>query len=368
MKVTLLLRVPFLDKIPNLKTLVVDLAKRGFDITIISAFNENYPVSDLSGFSNVKMVLVKQRTKKFELPTSAKLLLATIKNILFSKSIYYIGGDNYASHLLMILKKYFSFTYINFILEYPDINKPVELNEIEAANYIITHDHWHAEFISKYCKLRNDQILFLPNSSYTDEHRVHNNYLAECLQIPSDKNIILHSGGLGKWFCSKELAKAAMQWSKDNVLVFHTSHIVEHDSYFQSVKSLVSDSEKVFFSTKPVTNEELDRLVASAKIGIALYSLAELGYRAENMGLAAGKIGNYLKCGIPVIATKVHSLSYLEDYQCGILVDNPFQIIDAINVILQNYDNYAKNSYTCYNALWHPKKYLDKIYETFINK
>ena len=71
----------------------------------------------------------------------------------------------------MILKKYFSFTYINFILEYPDINKTVELNEIEAANYIITHDHWHAEFISKYCNLRNGQILFLPNASYTDEHR-----------------------------------------------------------------------------------------------------------------------------------------------------------------------------------------------------
>ena len=60
------------------------------------------------------------------------------------------------------------------------------------------------------------------------------------------------------------------------------------------------------------------------------------------MGLAAGKIGNYLKCGIPVIATKVHSLSYLEDYQCGILIDDPAQINDAINDIVHDYDNYAK--------------------------
>ena len=368
MKVTLLLRVPFLDKIPNLKTLIVDLARRGIDIIIISTVNKDYPVSDFSDFANVKMVLVKQRTRRFELPTSAKLLFATIKNIFFSKSDYYIGGDNFANHLLMVLKRFVSFTYINFVLEYPDINKPAELNEIEASNYIITHDRWHAEFISKYCKLRNDQILFLPNASYTDECKEHDNYLFERLQIPTDKNIILHSGGLGKWFCSKELAEAAMQWSENNVLVFHTSHIVNHDSYFQTVKSLVSDSEKVFFSTKPVPNEELDRLVASAKIGIALYSLAELGYRAENMGLAAGKIGNYLKCGIPVIATKVHSLSYIEDYKCGILVDNPTQINDAIDVILRNYDNYANNSYTCYENLWHPKKYLDKIYETLINK
>lgn len=368
MKVTLLIRVPFLDKIPSLKTLIVDFAKRGVEITIISAINENYPVSDFSDFPNVKMVLVKQRTKKFELPTSAKLLLATIKNILFSKSNYYIGGDNARCHLLVILKKFFSFTYINFVLEFPDINIPTELKEIEVANYIITHDHWHADFISKYCKLRKEQMLFLPNASYTDEHKGRDNYLAERLQIPADKNIILHSGGLGKWFCSKELTEAAMQWSEENVLVFHTSHIVNHDPYFLSVKSLATNSGKVFFSTKPVPNEELDRLVASAKIGIATYSLTELGYRAENMGLAAGKIGNYLKCGVPVIATKVHSLSYLEDYQCGILVDNPTQINDAINVILSNYDTYVNNSYTCYEALWHPKKYLDKIYETFINK
>lgn len=57
MKITLLLRVPFLDKIPNLKTLIVDFAKKGVDITIISAVNENYPVSDLSRFSNVKWCL-----------------------------------------------------------------------------------------------------------------------------------------------------------------------------------------------------------------------------------------------------------------------------------------------------------------------
>ena len=41
MKITLLLRVPFLDKIPNVKTLIVDFAKKGVDITIISAVNEN---------------------------------------------------------------------------------------------------------------------------------------------------------------------------------------------------------------------------------------------------------------------------------------------------------------------------------------
>ena len=118
MKVTLLLRSPFLDKIPSLKTLVVDLARRGVEINIISTIAHKYPVSDFKEYTNVKMTLVKQRTKKFDLPTSAKLLWVTLKSFSFHKSDYYIGGDTTGCHLLCLLKKVFSFKYINFVLEY----------------------------------------------------------------------------------------------------------------------------------------------------------------------------------------------------------------------------------------------------------
>ena len=90
-------------------------------------------------------------------------------------------------------------------------------------------------------------------------------------------------------------------------MVFHVSHRVEDDKYFEEVYE--SDYRgKVLFSLNPVSTYELDSLVASADVGIALYSEKELGYRATYMGLAAGKIGNYLKCGVPIIATKLLSL------------------------------------------------------------
>ena len=364
MKITLLLRVPFLDKIPSLKTLIIDLARKDVDINIISTIDHKYPVSDFKRYPNIKMTLVKQRTRKSDLPTSAKLLWATLKSILFHKSDYYIGGDATGCHLLCWLKKVFSFKYINFILEYPDINNQNELREIELADYVITHDHWHGDFISKHCSIKKEHILFLPNASYTDVHNEHDDYLSKKLHISSDKNIVLHSGGLGEWFCSKELARSAPKWDASYVLVFHTSHLVENNSYFNELKNEMKGfSNKVLFSTVPVSNIELDTLVASAKIGIATYSLKLLGYRAENMGLAAGKIGNYLKCGVPVIATRVHSLSYIEDYHCGILVNNLDEIKDAIIKIMRDYDNYVTGAYKCYKELWHPKKYLNRIFE-----
>ncbi len=364
MKVTILLRSPFLEKIPSLKTLVINFAQRGVDVEIISSKDNKYPVPDFKDFSNIKMTLIRQRSKKMEAPTSLKLLQAVLRSILYHKSDYYIGGDDVASGILHQLKKVFHIKYINFILEYPDINNSKELKNIESADYIITHDHWHGNFISKYCSIRTNQMLFLPNASYTNAHKEHDNYLSTRLNISSDKLIILHSGGLGEWFCSKELALSAKKWDSSYVLVFHTSHIVENNPDFIEIKKEVDDSKNILFSTTPVPNIELDQLVASAKIGIATYSLKVLGYRAENMGLAAGKIGNYLKCGIPVIATKVDSLSYLEDYHCGILVENTDMIKDAIATIMKDYDTYMHGAYQCYTELWHPKKYCDAIYDT----
>lgn len=366
MKITILLRVPFLDKIPNLKTLVIALANRGIEIEIISSRDEKYLNSDFAEYPNIKLKLVESRKKKVELPTSLKLLFSVLRSIIFSKSDYYIGGDNVACNILCWIRNIFSFKYINFVLEYPDIDNKKELQNIEVADYIITHDHWHSRFLKKYCGIKEHQILYLPNASYTDTHDERSDYLSKKLNIDPSKIIVLHSGGLGKWFCCKELACSARNWKPEYVLVFHTSHIVETDSYYINLKKEVVNCDNIFFSTNPVPNEELDELISSAKIGIATYSIEHLGYRAENMGLAAGKIGNYLKCGVPVIATRVHSLSYLEKYNCGVLVDNTEQIEEAVKKIINDYNSYVDGAYRCYKELWHPKKYCEKIYDILI--
>ncbi len=360
-KITILLRAPFLEKIPSLKTLIIYFAEHKVEVIIISPKSDKYLLSDFSMYPNIHQILVAKRKQKFEIPTSIKLMWMLLIDMLHGKSNYYIGGDYAGTYLLSILRKVANFKIINFLLEYPNINDSKELHLIENADYIITHDKWHAEFIRQYCNIMDNQILYLPNASFTPEYHKESDYLGSRLSISNEKNIILHSGGLGKWFCCKELAESVNKWDKNNVLVFHTSYIVEKEPYYESMKEYCDNCNNVYFSICPVPNAELDELIASAKIGIALYSISELGYRAENMGLAAGKIGNYLKCGVPVIATKVHSLSYLEDFKCGILVDNVEEINDAIKKIIDNYDVYAENAYKCYRELWYPEKYLKHI-------
>ena len=279
-------------------------------------------------------------------------------------------GNIIASRVAHILKK----RYIFFMLEYPQvITKKVpaltkmqilENKSLIQANLIITHDKWHKQFLLNHFELKDNSIFLLPNSSFTPEVSMKSSFLQERFGI-KDQKIILHSGGFGRWFRSKELADSTSNWANDTRLVFHISHNLQGDSYFESVYN--SDyNGRVLFSLEPVSTYELDTLVASADIGIALYSEAELDYRATYMGLAAGKIGNYLKCGVPVVATKLPSLSYLEEYNCGILVAKESEIADAINQILSNRDMYSKNAHRCYRELWYSKSYLQKIEESLL--
>lgn len=367
MTITVVLQSPFLDRIPSLKTMIIYLSQQGHQIKVISSTNPIYPISDLSVFTNVKQILVRQRENKFELPTKIKLLLSVLKDFLFNRSDIYMGGDDGGCYLLNIFHRLFKARYVNFLLEYPDIDDPSQLKRIENADMLITHDHWHSGFLKQHCKLEGKKILYLPNASYTEEFRGTSDYLSKRLGIDKEKVILLHSGGLDTMFMCKELAESAKDWSKEKVLVFHTSHKVEKDPYYISMMQALKGQNNVLFSMKPVPNDELDELVASATIGVALYSVGELSYRAEYMGVAAGKIGNYLKCGIPVIVNRLPSLSYIEDFKCGILVDNINDIDTACDKILAHYEEFQEGAYRCYKELWYPKQYLELIEEQFLS-
>ena len=369
--ILLVLREPFLDRIPSLKSLLWFLANKGYKITIITSESKNFTLMSFN-HDKIRVLKVKQRRHMLELPTSVKIVLRSILYIAFNRIDFIIGGDMIGNIISTKIASLFNCKHVFFMLEYPQIptNKHPQLNRLQKyenvvickADCIITHDKWHKQFLVDNYKLPHDKIFLLPNASFTPEFTFKSNFLQERLKL-SNKIIVLHSGGFGRWFKCKELADSAINWSDHVKLIFHMSHRLDGDLYFENIYTHHSDN--VCFSLDPVLTHELDMLVASADIGIALYSVDELEYRATLIGLAAGKIGNYLKCGVPVIATRLQSLSYIEEYGCGILVDDEKDIINAIECIMSNRALYSQNAYQCYRILWHPEKYLNSILTFF---
>lgn len=369
--ILLILKEPFLDRIPSLKTLIWFLLNHNYKISLITSESKQFTLLSFE-HENLSIIKVKQRTRRFELPTSVKLIWKVFVFVIKGKIEYIIGGDAVGNIIASNISRLFRRKHIFFMLEYPQIitdtvchltrSQILENKALEKANMIVTHDNWHKQFLLTHFNVSATDIFILPNSSFTPKVSMKSDFLQKRLNLDG-KKIVLHSGGFGKWFRCKELADSTSNWDENIKLVFHISHNVQNDKYFNSIYR-TDYRNKVLFSLTPVNTYELDKLIASADIGVALYSEKELGYRATYMGLAAGKIGNYLKCGVPIIATKLLSLSYIEDYQCGILINKEENILQAIRVILSDYSRFSHNAHRCYNELWYPEGYLYKIMES----
>ena len=120
MNVLVLIREPYLDKVPSLKTLLWYLSQTGYQLLVISSTESKYPKPSFNN-DNIKFLYVKKRSEKFELPTTFKLGLEFIKNYIKKKPTYCIGGNTYGNLLLSKFNKLFRFKHIFFLLEYPQI-------------------------------------------------------------------------------------------------------------------------------------------------------------------------------------------------------------------------------------------------------
>jgi glycosyltransferase involved in cell wall biosynthesis len=319
---------------------------------------------------NIKVITVKARSKKLELPTFIKLIIKSVSTSICHSYDYIMGGDAFGNIIAAKLAQVYRNKHIFFALEFPQIVtekvsnlgwiSKLENASLQSADYVVTHDDFHKRFLEEHFDIDSSKILKLANASYTPIFATKSDWLREKFNLMDNEVLILHSGGLAQWFKTIELVRASRSFDDNYRLIFHVGGDLSNKRYLEDALQV---GDRILFSQSLLSNEELDQMIRSADIGVALYSEEHLGYRAELMGLAAGKIGNYLKCGVPIIASNMPSLKYIEDYHCGILVNDESEINAAVNQIMKDRATYSSNAYRCYNELWHPKNYLQTIYD-----
>jgi glycosyltransferase involved in cell wall biosynthesis len=232
---------------------------------------------------------------------------------------------------------------------------------LRTADVVIAHDTYRADFSSRALHVPATRFELLPNAPRGGCFRKKTSTIAERLNIPAGSRIALHFGGVGDHFDLLRLAQSAASWPPGWCLVIHTSSHASSDEYVHRLRA-TADSSRVYFSFEPVPSSEADQFVASADVGLATYSVEELGYRAVLMGLASGKIARYLRCGLPVIASELPSVrTFLQSYNCGVCVSDSEGIGKALGAIAENYSQLRENAFTCYEQLFEPERYCSAI-------
>lgn len=169
------------------------------------------------------------------------------------------------------------------------------------------------------------------------------------LNLSSQHKLVMYAGGIDKENNIELLLSAFPFTTEDFILV-----MVGNGKHFKNNRFF--NHPRIIWIENPLSDEELHSLIKQSVCNICYYSdIMDLEY----VGKSSGKIMRSLLMETPVISTKFNSLQFIEDDNMGVLINQPFELIEAINKIDSNQDFY----------ITHIQKNVSKYYfETYWDK
>ena len=159
--------------------------------------------------------------------------------------------------------------------------------------------------------------------------------------IPENVLVLLHSGQFN--------SNAGAEWLVHALQAKPDLHIVLQPGSADRLSKFLlrhcHGSERMYIEEQVITWEEAYASVAGADIGMSIY--LHTGPQFQNMGISSSKLCMYLSMGIPVIANKQPSFDFVEQYNCGVLVNDEREFVDAINFIQQRLTEMKANAIRC---------------------
>lgn len=339
--------------------------------------NQSLPLNpDLQKESKV----VKQtKFKKISwyLKRNVQLFLQFYYYLKFSKKIVkdkkydiVVGVDSHglaAAGLIFLLNKipllYFSLE-IKFLNEFKyfveRLIKRLERYFHSKSKFVIIQDKYRLQALCDENKVNiNDNFVIVPNGPMGKYHKYNSSFFKDKFNFSDTDTIVLHAGGLSSGYMTDEIATSSANWSDDFKLVFHFSGFMDENSSEIEKLKLLSKN-KAYYSTTPVPFDKLAEITSSANIGIAFYNKDRDLNHTLIVG-ASGKMANYFRCGIPVIALNLPGFKELfDEYRCGVVIESTDQCQQAIEIIKKDYPRFCQNAIKCYEEVYEFEVHFNK--------
>jgi glycosyltransferase involved in cell wall biosynthesis len=228
----------------------------------------------------------------------------------------------------------------------------------KKSELVIVQDADRLQNLTNFYQYKHPQVFYLPNCPAKGIHPDTNekNFFREKLKLCQVQfpHLILQAGMINDFTSSRSLAQAFASINSGCALIFHdvsTTSTQEDELYKHSLVKINPDN--LFLSLNPVPYDQVDKVYASATIGLALYA-TDQGDNFTKIAKASGKLAYFLKHGKPTLVSNFPSLVELnEKYQFGVVIDdaaNSQEIQAALEKILNSYETYSRNAKICFDA------------------
>lgn len=265
----------------------------------------------------------------------------------------------YYLSLEILNKSEIKFDWLNFILKYKESS--ILNNQIDLV--IIQDNIRFNQLMNSIHKINNINSFYLPNSVFKDEINIQSDFFREKFNISKEQKILLAAGMISEFVSSYDIAKVmGQQTLVSNITTIFHNRIKDDYEQFYLNKILDVSPKNFFLSLDPVPFNQLYKIYNSVNIGLVIYnsSIKDLNY--TEIGSASGKLFQFAKYGIPVIASNLKGMTELvKTHNLGVIINSVDEIPDAILEINKKYDFYSKSALIAFEKHFCMEIYLDKI-------
>lgn len=231
------------------------------------------------------------------------------------------------------------------------------IQDLDRLNYLLKENQ---------LSLNNTQYLFLPNSPRGGDHlnnHSQGSFFNKLFSLNNDEFIVLAAGMIHEAVFSLKIAEQCATQKNEYKMVFHERQKmnVSTNLYLQKIQQ--KGGPNLYLSLNPLAYNQIHEIFSSCHIGLALYN-PDYGVNFSNIVFASGKLSHFLKFAKPIIVYDLPGMRELiEQWKCGVVINNISQLNQAIQLIKSDYQNYASNAYRCFQQVFNFDKHCIKIKE-----
>lgn len=282
-----------------------------------------------------------------------RLLINTWRKMRQHRYDFVIGFDPWAFQHAWLLAKIFKIPAFHHSLEFfwPEnslrkkINSACKMFFLHRADWMITQDAMRADWLSDKCRFPRKKISVVYNSSLGDCLPPRKSrYFRDKFGIADDKTIVLAVGTLDEHTLARQVAESVYRWGPEFILVFHGWGDI-------GIIRAVADRYpgRIFVSTELLPIERKYEVFQAADIGLVMFTNDNDNCRL--VGRSTGKLFEFTRCGVPVIANETTGMRELIDGRCGEICGPRLEGIEnALQIVRKNYDAYVRGCNDFYAA------------------
>lgn len=159
--------------------------------------------------------------------------------------------------------------------------------------------------------------------------------------IPEDAFVVGHSGWLN--------FMTGVDWVLEGLKMYPDSYAVLQPMRLEAITRYLIENfvagDRLFIEGNRLSWKESWASMSAVDVGVVVYR--NRGPQFQHMGTSSNKLCMFLAMGVPVIALRQNSFKFIEDYECGVLVETEDQFLDAIDKVKANFSTMKQNVLRC---------------------